>query len=175
MHHTVVSLEAAVQETGIQVLANVHDFWPQDRIVKMTSKNQFMEVRQFKATDLNPMMDFRVEPGSMAPRSMAAKQAFITELMKMGVVEPTKALKYLQMSETTKLYDEMMLDNRHAQRENVAMAMGQELTKVDAKAEPEMDPMTGIEMGPGLKQDVERDPMTGETNNRRSYWSACCL
>ena len=162
MHHTVVSLEAAVQETGIQVLANVHDFWPQDRIVKMTSKNQFMEVRQFKATDLNPMMDFRVEPGSMAPRSMAAKQAFITELMKMGVVEPTKALKYLQMSETTKLYDEMMLDNRHAQRENVAMAMGQELTKVDAKAEPEMDPMTGIEMGPGLKQDVERDPMTGE-------------
>ena len=162
MHHTVVSLEAAVQETGIQVLANVHDFWPQDRIVKMTSKNQFMEVRQFKAMDLNPLMDFRVEPGSMAPRSMAAKQAFITELMKMGVIEPTKALKYLQMSETTKLYDEMMLDNRHAQRENVSMAMGQELTKVDANAEPEIDPMTGIEMGPSMKQDIERDPMTGE-------------
>ena len=162
MHHTVVSLEAAVQETGIQVLANVHDFWPQDRIVKMTSKNQFMEVRQFKATDLNPMMDFRVEPGSMAPRSQAAKQAFITELMKMGVIEPTKALKYLQMSETTKLYDEMMLDNRHAQRENVAMAMGQELSKVDPKGQPQIDPTTGIEMGPALKQDIERDPMTGE-------------
>ena len=162
MHHTVVSLEAAVQETGIQVLANVHDFWPQDRIVKMTSKNQFMEVRQFKATDLNPLMDFRVEQGSMAPRSQAAKQAFITELMKMGVVEPMKALKYLQMSETTKLYDEMMLDNRHAQRENVSMAMGQELSKVDLEGQPQIDPMTGIEMGPAMKQDIERDPMTGE-------------
>jgi hypothetical protein len=162
LHHTVVSLEAAVQETGVQVLANVHDFWAADRIVQMTSKNQFMEVKQFKATDLNPIMDFRVESGSMAPRSQAAKQAFITELMKMGVIEPTKALKYLQMAETNKLYDEMMLDYRHAQRENVAMGMGQELTKVDIKGQPEIDPMTGIEMGPAVKQDIERDPMTGE-------------
>ena len=46
----------------------------------MTSKNQFMEARQFKAQDLNPIMDFRVETNSMAPRSVAAKQAFITEL-----------------------------------------------------------------------------------------------
>lgn len=162
LHHTVVSLEAAVQETGVQVLANVHDFWPEDRIVQMTSKNQFMEVKQFKAADLNPIMDFRVESGSMAPRSQAAKQAFITELMKMGVIDPIKALKYLQMSETNKLYDEMMLDYRHAQRENVSMALGQELSKVDIKGQPQVDPMTGIEMGPAMKQDIERDPMTGE-------------
>ena len=91
----------------------------------MTSKNQFMEARQFKAQDMNPIMDFRVETNSMAPRSVAAKQAFITELMKMGAIEPTKALKYLQLSETNKLYDEMMLDQRHAQRENVFMSQGQ--------------------------------------------------
>jgi len=162
MHHTVVSLEAAVQETGVQVLANVHDFWTEERIVAMTSKNQFMEVKQFKGADLNPIMDFRVEAGSMAPRSTAAKQAFITELMKMGVIEPTKALKYLQMSETNKLYDEMMLDVRHAQRENVFMSQGQELTKIDSKAQAQPDPMTGMMGQPPPKMDVERDPMTGE-------------
>jgi hypothetical protein len=164
MLDAVTSLEAAVQETGIQVLANVHDFWPLDRIVKMTSKNQMMETKEFKAQDLNPMMDFRVEPGSMAPRSQAAKQAFIIELMKMGAIDPTKALRYLQMNETNKLYDEMMLDVRHAQRENVFMSQGQELTKPDINAQPEVDPMTGMptSMGPVPKQEVQRDPMTGE-------------
>ena len=163
MLDAVTSLEEAVQETGIQILALVHDFWPTERIVSMTSKNQFMETRQFKAADLNPIMDFRVEPGSMAPRSQAAKQAFIIELMKMGAIDPTKALRYLQMNETNKLYDEMMLDVRHAQRENVFMSQGQELTKPDINAQPQMDPMTGMpSMGPQPKQDVQRDPMTGE-------------
>ena len=163
MQHTVSSLEAAVQETGIQVLANVHDFWASDRIVRMTSKNQFMETKQFKASDLNPIMDFRVEPGSMAPRSQAAKQAFIIELMKMGVIDPSKALRYLQMNETNKLYDEMQLDSRHAQRENVFMSQGQPLYKPDPTAQPEVDPMTGMpSMEPAYKQEVMRDPMTGE-------------
>lgn len=162
MYHTVASLEAAVQETGVQVLANVHAFWPTDRIVSMTSKNQFMETRQFKKSDLNPIMDFRVEPGSMAPRSQAAKQAFIIELMKMGVIDPTKALKYLQMNETNKLYDEMMLDVRHSQRENVFMSQGQYLYKIDPAGQPEPDPMTGMPMGPAYRQTEQRDPMTGE-------------
>jgi hypothetical protein len=129
----------------------------------MTSKNQVMETRQFKAADLNPIMDFRVEPGSMAPRSQAAKQAFIIELMKMGVIDPTKALKYLQMNETNKLYDEMMLDVRHASRENVFMSQGQPLNKIDPKGQPQIDPMTGMPTGPAFKQEVQRDPMTGET------------
>jgi len=170
LYHTVQSLENAVQETGVQVLANVHDFWPTDRIVRMTSKNQFAEVKQFKSTDLKPIMDFRVETGSMAPRSVAAKQAFITELMKMGAIEPNKALRYLQMSETDKLYDEMMIDNRHAQRENVYMAEGQSLYKIDPQGQPPVDPMTGMpqvdpQTGmpvPAYKTDVVRDPMTGE-------------
>ena len=166
---TVQSIENAIQETGIQVLANVYDYWDETRIVRMTSKNQFMEARQFKAQDMNPIMDFRVETNSMAPRSVAAKQAFITELMKMGAIEPTRALKYLQLSETNKLYDEMMLDVRHAQRENVFMSQGQPLYKIDPNGQPPMDPMTGQpqvdEMGqmvPAYKTTEQLDPMTGE-------------
>ena len=161
LYHTVQSIENAVQETGVQVLANVHDYWPEDRIVRMTSKNQAMEVREFKATDLNPRMDFRVESGSMAPRSVAAKQAFITELMKMGAIEPTKALRYLQMSETDKMYDELMLDARQAQRENVSMSHGQPLYKPDTTTQQQIDPTTGMPT-PSYKTDVMRDPMTGE-------------
>lgn len=161
LYHTVQSLENAVQETGIQALANVHDYWPIDRIVRMTSRNQFMEVREFKRTDLKPIMDFRVEPGSMAPRSLAAKQAFITELIKNAVISPDQGLRYLQMSETNKLYDELMIDVRHAQRENVMMSQGQPLYKPDPEADPQIDPNTGQAM-PTYKQEVERDPSSGE-------------
>ena len=162
LYHTVQSLENAVQETGIQVLANVHDFWPEERIVRMTSRNQFMEVREFKKSDLNPIMDFRVEAGSMAPRSLAAKQAFITELMKMGVIGPDQGLRYLQMSETNKLYEDLMLDVRHAQRENVYMSQGNNLFKVDPNAQQQMDPMLGIPVGPTYLQDTQKDPNTGQ-------------
>ncbi len=177
LYHTVQSLEDAVQETGIQVLANVHDYWPEDRVVRMTSRNQFMEVREFKKENLNPLTDFRVEAGSMAPRSLAAKQAFITELLKLGAIDSQKALRYLQMSETNKLYEELMIDVRHAQRENVYMSQGQKLTKPDLLApKPEMPPpemLAGLPpeqlqtlmqqmMTPPNKTDVMRDPMTGE-------------
>lgn len=157
---TIQSLEAAVQETGIQVLANVHDYWDENRIVKMTSQNHYLEVRQFKAADLNPIMDFRVEAGSMAPRSTAAKQAFITELMKMGVITPEQGLKYLQMSETNKMYEDLMLDTKHAQRENVYMSMGQKLTKPDPTKPDELDPNTGMPI-PSVKMASVIDPVTG--------------
>ncbi|MET0785579.1 MAG: hypothetical protein ABWY25_02605 [Paenisporosarcina sp.] len=157
-YHTVQSLENAVQETGVQVLANVHDYWPPERIVRMTSKNQFLEVREFSKQDLNPIMDFRVETGSMAPRSLAAKQAFITELYKTGAIEAREALRYLQMSETNKLYDDLMIDERHVQRENVYMSQGQPLYKPEGQ---QIDPMTQ-QMTPVYKQGRQTDPSTGE-------------
>jgi hypothetical protein len=163
LYHTVQSIENAVQVTGIQVLANVHDYWDTDRIVRMTSKNQYMETREFKASDLNPIMDFRVEAGSMAPRSLAAKQAFITELMKMGAIEPNKALRYLQMSETDKLYDELMVDSRQAQRENVMMSQGQPLYKPDPEAQMQQNPMDPMgSTQPAYKMATVQDPSTGQ-------------
>jgi hypothetical protein len=99
----------------------------------------------------------------MAPRSLAAKQAFITELMKMGAIEPGKALRYLQMSETDKLYDELMIDARHAQRENVYMSQGQPLYKPDPEAQMQMDPMNPMaQPQPAYKMAAIQDPMTGE-------------
>lgn len=139
MYHTVQSLEAAVQETGVQLLSLVHDYWDPERIVSVTSRNEAYEVRKFKAANLKPLSDFRVEPGSMAPRSAAAKQAFMTELMKMGVVPPKKALKFLQMNETKALYEDLNLDDRHAQRENMRMAEGQELIRLTDQKEQVMD------------------------------------
>ena len=140
LYHTVASIEAAIQKIGIQSLSLVHEFWTEDRVVRATSTNSYFEARVFKGSDLNPFMDFRVESESVAPRSKAAKQAFITELMKTGALPMDKAMRYLQMNETNKLYEELMVDSRHAQRENYMMSKGTPLVKQSAELDPN-DPM----------------------------------
>jgi hypothetical protein len=64
----------------------------------------------------------------MAPKSKAATQAFITDLMKNGLIPPEKGLRYLQMNETSRLYEELQADSKQAQRENHAMASVQDPT-----------------------------------------------
>lgn len=124
LFHTVQSVEAAVQESGRQALALAHQFWDEPRTIRVASANNIYETMQFKGSDLGGLLDLRVETGSMAPKSRAAKQAFITDLMKNGFIPPQMGLKYLQMSETNRLHQELQLDARQAQRENYRMSQG---------------------------------------------------
>lgn len=124
LYYNVASIEEAVQEIGQQTLNLVDQFWDEERLIKIVSRNSVFETMMFKAADLKGNTDFRVESGSMAPRSRAARQAFLTEMMKDGFIPVEQGLKYLQMSETNRLYDESQLDTRQAQRENWIMGKG---------------------------------------------------
>jgi hypothetical protein len=106
------------------------------------------EANLFKMSNLNDNMDIKVDPGSMAPKSKAATQAFITDLMKNGLIPPEKGLRYLQMNETSRLYDELQADSKQAMRENYAMANVEDPTAIpfgavsstDIQSQP-VDPM----------------------------------
>ena len=118
LYYAVASIEEAVQCIGQQTLSLVDQYWEEERLIKVVSRNSVFESMMFKAADLKGNTDFRVEAGSMAPRSRAARQAFITEMMKDEFIPVEQGLKYLQMSETNRMYDESQLDLRQAQREN---------------------------------------------------------
>lgn len=124
LYHTVASIEDAVSKIGKQTLALIQQFWAPERIIQVVSKNNTMETSLFLQADLNGNTDLHVEPGSMAPKSQAARQAFITELMKLGLLPPEKGLRYLQLNETKRLYDELQTDARQAQRENFKFSQG---------------------------------------------------
>lgn len=142
MHHTITSVENAMSRLGRQLLSLVGQYWDEPRIVKVISTNSAYEAKKFKGSDLRGNTDFRIEPGSMAPRSKAAKQAFITELMKMGAIPPNQGLKYMQMSETNRLYQELQLDQRQQERETDKMA---EMTApIMDPTNPNPDPMAAM-------------------------------
>lgn len=124
LENTIASLEEAVQKVGFQALTLIRDFWPDDKIVKVMSGNQLYETMQFKRSMLSPNIDFRVEPGSMAPMSRAARQALVMEMVDKGYIPPMEGLKHMQLSTTKSLYRELQVDSRQVERENFKMKNG---------------------------------------------------
>lgn len=127
LSYTVASLEEAVEKVTRHFLSHVNQFWVAQRIVRVVGDNGQYESFMFSKSDIKGNSDFRVEAGSATPRSTAAKQAFIMELGKMEWIPPQQALRYLNMAETGKLYEEMQLDSRQAQRENLRISQGEKL------------------------------------------------
>ena len=126
--HTVASLEEAVADIGMKALNLAHTYWEDGRMIKVVSGSNAFEAMMFKKETTPTVVDLRVEAGSMAPRSKAAKQALITELLKMGAIPQMEALKYLEQSETNRLYADLQVDSRQAQRENYRLKQGEQLT-----------------------------------------------
>lgn len=125
--HTVTSLEEGVEKLGRHFLAHVNQYWTAERKVRVVGDNGIYETFVFTKASLKKNTDLKIESGSAMPRSRAAKQAFIMELGKMGWIDPNRAMRYLDMAETGKLYEEMQLDTRQAQRENLRMANGEQI------------------------------------------------
>jgi hypothetical protein len=124
LYHTVASIEEAVEKTGHHLLVLADTFWDAQRLIRVTGKDRLFEAQMFSKSDIRGNTDFKVEAGSSAPRSRAAKQAFLTELGKLGWLPPDRILRYLDMADANRLYDEMQTSVRQAQRENLIMAQG---------------------------------------------------
>jgi hypothetical protein len=124
---TISSLEEGVERVGRHFLSHVSQFWDVPRTIRVTGANGQYEAYQFTKGSLRGNVDYIVESGSAAPVSRAAKQAFIMELMKNQYIPPQLGLRYLDMSETGRLYEDMQKNIRQAQRENLRMAQGEDV------------------------------------------------
>lgn len=117
-------LEEGVEKLGRHLLCHVKDFWTAERKIQVLGSNGTWEAYEFSNSNIAGNTDLRIEAGSAQPVSRAAKQAFIMELMKNGYVPPERGLRYLDMAETAKLYDELQVDVRQAGRENLKIIQG---------------------------------------------------
>jgi hypothetical protein len=121
---TISSVEEGVERLGRQFLSLADQYWGAKRAVRILGANNTWETYMFAKSDLRGNNDLKIEAGSAIPTSRAAKQAFITELMDKGWIPADKGLRYLDMAETGRLYEEMMIDYRQQQRENLKMSQG---------------------------------------------------
>lgn len=124
---TIQSMEEGVEKIGRHFLSHVNEYWTAERKVRVVGDNGLYETFLFTQKSIKQNTDLKIEAGSAMPRSRAAKQAFIMELGKLGWIDPNRAMRYLDMAETGRLYEEMQTDMRHAQRENLRMAVGEQV------------------------------------------------
>lgn len=116
------SLEEGIEKTAQLALSYVSQYWDTDRIIKVTGPDGSFDAMAFKGSDLANNLDIRVEAGSSLPVSKAAKQAFIMDLMKMSFIDPNKGLEVMEMGGINKIYEQIQVDQRQAQRENMRMS-----------------------------------------------------
>ena len=116
--------EKASERVSRHLLSYVLQYWDAQRQIKVVGENQNFETFLLAASDLRGNTDWRVVSGSATPQSRSAQQALIMELVKMGVMPADRGLQFLDLGDTAKLFDEMQIDVREAERQNLRMSEG---------------------------------------------------
>jgi hypothetical protein len=122
MTSTFQSIEAGWEKWAKQVISHAVQYWDAPRMISVTGADGSFDSISLIGTQLAAGKDIRMEAGSALPISKAAKQAFLMDCMKMGFIDPQKGLSLMDMGGMDELYDELKIDERAAQRENLRMA-----------------------------------------------------
>lgn len=157
LYWTVADIEDAIEGIGKQCMSLAQQFWNDEKVIKVVSKNYAQDAEIFRMTDINGNTDLRLESGSIAPQSQAAKQAFLLGLADRGF-PLEKVLRYLNMNEAQRMYDELQVDSRHAQRENFLMKK-QGAVKAPAS---EIQPPAFLQQGLGAQTANAEMPISPE-------------
>ena len=128
---TIESQEKAVRKIGRQYLSLAEQYWSTERTIKIVGEDGYFDAQTFKGAEIRGNRDVRVESGSALATSKSARNAIIMDLMKNGQVDPQAGLQRLEFGGVEKLYEDLQIDRRHAQRENLRLAAGEPVTAPD--------------------------------------------
>jgi hypothetical protein len=115
------SIEAAVEKAAKQSISLFVQYVDQPRIIKTTGDDGAFDASVLTGADVASGTDIRIQSGSALPTSKSARQALITDWMKMGFIQPQDGLKILDMGMLNQYYNILKLDENQAQRENLMM------------------------------------------------------
>ena len=115
------SIEAAVEKLARQALSLFVQYVEDKRMIKITGDDGSFDAMMLSGADIASGTDIKVESGSALPTSKSARQALVTEWMKMGFIAPEDGLRILEMGMLKQYYNTIKIDENSAQRENLMM------------------------------------------------------
>lgn len=116
------SIEMLTQKSGRQVISLVKQFWTTARVIKVVGYDEAFEILEFKNTDITDNTEIYVETGSALPYNKAGRQAFLMDAFKLGLIpDPNDVLDLMDIGGVQKIQQDMLIDQRQAQRENQQM------------------------------------------------------
>ena len=115
------SIEAAIEKTAKQSLSLFVQYVDEPRLIKIVGADGAFDAQMLSGSDIASGLDIRIESGSSLPTSKSARQALITDWMKMGFISPQDGLRILDMGMLKQYYNLLKIDENQAQRENLMM------------------------------------------------------
>lgn len=123
MSPTFDSVEEGMEKLAKHYISHVVQFWDEARTIKVSGDDNAFDTLVLRGADVATGTDIRMEGGSSLPQSKAARQAFLLDLMDRGFIPPEQGLRILEIGGVQKLYDQLQVDERQAQRENLKMKL----------------------------------------------------
>jgi hypothetical protein len=131
MSTTYSNVEAGMEKIAKQTLSLAVEYWDMPRLVRTVGLDSAFDAVELVGSQFDRGMDIRVEAGSALPTSRPAKQALLMDLFTNGAIDANQLLKFLEMGGTGELMEQLRIDERQAQRENLKM---KQLTDQDIEA-----------------------------------------
>lgn len=160
--HTYQSVEAGIEKIAKHTLSHIVQFWDMPRLIRTTGIDGSFDALMLKGSQIRNGLDLKIESGSALPTSKAARQAFIMDMMKMGFIDPQRGLELMEIGGTQRLYEELKVDERQAQRENLRMA-NLRIEEIERfKAEQSQQFMQQAQIAELFQQGMSRPMMPGD-------------
>ena len=137
------SIEAAIEKIAKQSLSLFVQYVDQPRLIKVVGADGAFDAQMLSGSDIASGLDIRIESGSALPTSKSARQALITDWMKMGFISPQDGLRILDMGMLKQFYNLIKIDENAAQRENLMMKRLTAMEVEQFQQEWEMGAMRG--------------------------------
>jgi hypothetical protein len=154
----IMMMEKGLERAGNQMLQLAQTYYREPRMLIINGSGSKPKVERFEAADLGSGITVKVEAGSGLPRTRAGKQARVMEMLKMGMLTPAKAYKYMDMADFKTLQMQFEADEEQADREHEVIMDGGIVNQSAANAaqqqlmqmlqNPPVDPNTGLQQPP---------------------------
>lgn len=152
----VKSMEDALCIAGKLMLALAKEYYIEERIVNIKGSTGKSQVKAFKGSDIDSSSNITIETGSSLPRSRAARQARIMQLVQTGIIDMRKAYKFFDSADLRSIGANFEADEAKAAREYDALLAGDPINPITMreaiKAVQTPDPSTGVPMNPDTGQ-----------------------
>jgi len=109
-------MELGLARAGQQMLAIAQKYYIEPRLLKIRGSGGATQVKQFVAADIAGNVTVHAETGSGLPRTRAGRQARIERLIELGMIEPRKGFRYMEIADLKDVQTQFQTDEALAYR-----------------------------------------------------------
>lgn len=165
------SIEYAVSLLGTHYLKYISRYYQPERLIRVVGKDNVVEAINWQRNTLGNNTDVSVVPGSALPKSKAARQAYLLDLAKMGILPPEQFFELADLENMEKILEDVLVDKRQAQRENLKMSkidpmLAQQILQPQPAVNPDGSPVVGSDGQPMLQPPQPPLPVNSFDNHQ---------